>query len=928
MQGNKKITLLISGLFVMSLSPARAEQKHRYTISKGALSQALNQFSHESGVPIAFSSDLTKGLTTQGLNGDYTVDSGLEALLAEHSLSLMKMNGTYTIRQKQQSNTDGATKSMNSATGDIAELATVTVIGTKTNNSFAQSNSNTYVNQKQLDRYTPISAADVLKGQAGVSVGDARNGGGLDVNIRGVQGQSRVGVTVDGGEQMVNVYRGYSGTQQRSYVDPDLISSVEIEKGSGTADSQGGYIGGTVRMHTIEAKDIIPAGKNYGLRLKGNLGNNSIKSEGISSPTENLTYNWIEPRGDRSAAWSNLARSGSIAMAWRNQDWELMGAYAKRIQGNYFSGKKGYDRYKEAYEERFNEHRNQAFTVTHGMFFENEEVLNTSSESDSILLKAKYFIDDEQSIKFGYRNYSAQLASIMPSALQRYCGKYGNCVPNKQTPGMAQWKPGSVHLNAYNIDYRYTPEDHNWIDLKMGFWSTHTKTNEISGASPYHPWQTEERHTIGYARMPQTALNWGFNIKNDSKVAGEWGSFRWINGLEYKHEYVKPQDYIKLSVMERLGESVIRHAKRWESSLFSQVYYEPSNHLELRAGLRYTRYGTKDINQWPEKPLFCSNPNMCMTMGDDAEFIFKNQFEEYAKTAKFADPVKNKGGKLAPNIGITYYFLPETFMYANYSQAYRMPSLFETSMGTANVKTVASLKPEQANNFELGFSTTHRNLFKNEDYLSLKVSYFNNNYKNYITRFLDPKAYFTSSQFMYFTNLDKFKVSGFELNTAYDNGFVFADLSANYFQKAQACDKNIAQKLRDSGNALVHTPNCVDGGFGSSYAAAQNPPKYAYSLGLGVRLLDQKLTLGSRITYNHSPIARMDQPWHKVVTTYQKFYEKSKVIDAYAKYAVSKNASINLNVTNLTNEYYLDALTQSYMPAPGRAINLGFEAKF
>ncbi|MBP6116490.1 MAG: TonB-dependent receptor [Neisseriaceae bacterium] len=809
-----------------------------------------------------------------------------------------------------------------------AVLDTVTVIGTsaKKDNPFTQSNSNTYLNQEQLDRYTPISAADMLKGQAGVAVGDARNGGGLDVNIRGVQGQSRVGVTIDGGEQMVNVYRGYSGTQQRSYVDPDLIGSVEIEKGSGAADSQGGYIGGTVRMHTIEAKDIIPAGQNFGIRVKGNLGNNSIKPNGISSPNEDFTYNWVEPRGNRSSAWDNLARSGSVAVGWRNENWELMGAYAKRIQGNYFAGKKGYDRYKEAFDDRFAEEGNPAFTSTHGMFYENEEVLNTSSESDSVLLKAKYFIDDEQSIKLGYRNYTAQIGNVMPSALQRYCGKYGNCNPGKNTPGMAQWETGSVHLNAYNIDYRYTPENNDWVDLKVGFWSTHTKTNEISGANPYHPWETKEPHTIGYARMPQTALNWGVNVRNESNLSGSYGDLRWVNGVEYKHEYVKPQDHIKLSVMEQLGERVIRNAKRWESSLFSQAYYEPSNNLELRAGLRYTRYGSEDLNRQPEKSLFCANTSMCMTTGEDMEFIFQHQFEEYAKTAKFLDPIKNKGGKLAPNIGITYYFQPETFVYANYSQAYRMPSLFETSMGTANVKTVASLKPEQANNFELGFSTTQRDLFKNEDALSFKVSYFNNNYKNYITRFLDPNEYFTSSQFMYFTNLDKFKVSGFELNTAYDNGFVFADLSANYFQKAKACDRNIAQKLKEAG--IANTPNCVDGGFGSSYAAAQNPPKYSYSLGLGVRLLDQKLTLGSRVTYNHSPIARMDQPWHKIVTTYQKYYEKSKVIDAYAKYEVTKNASINLNVTNLTNEYYLDALTQSYMPAPGRAVNIGFEAKF
>ena len=120
----------------------------------------------------------------------------------------------------------------------------------------------------------------------------------------------------------------------------------------------------------------------------------------------------------------------------------------------------------------------------------------------------------------------------------------------------------------------------------------------------------------------------------------------------------------------------------------------------------------------------------------------------------------------------------------------------------------------------------------------------------------------------------------------------------------------------------------MDGGFGSSYAAAQNPPKYAYSLGLGTRLLDKKLTLGGRLTYNHSPIARMDQPWHKVVTTYQKYYEKSKVVDAYASYNISKNSAVNLNITNLTNQYYLDALTQSYMPAPGRAVSIGFEARF
>lgn len=50
------------------------------------------------------------------------------------------------------------------------------------------------------------------------------------MNIRGLQGQNRVPVIIDGGQQAIDVYRGYAGVQQRSYLDPDLISSVSIER--------------------------------------------------------------------------------------------------------------------------------------------------------------------------------------------------------------------------------------------------------------------------------------------------------------------------------------------------------------------------------------------------------------------------------------------------------------------------------------------------------------------------------------------------------------------------------------------------------------------------------------------------------------------------------------------------------------------------
>lgn len=73
--------------------------------------------------------------------------------------------------------------------------------------------SSVYLSSEDIDRFGRVSAGDLLKGVPGVQVGDRRNGGGLDVNIRGIQGQSRVAVRVDGSEQALDAYRGYAGTQ-------------------------------------------------------------------------------------------------------------------------------------------------------------------------------------------------------------------------------------------------------------------------------------------------------------------------------------------------------------------------------------------------------------------------------------------------------------------------------------------------------------------------------------------------------------------------------------------------------------------------------------------------------------------------------------------------------------------------------------------
>lgn len=137
--------------------------------------------------------------------------------------------------------------------------------------------SNVYLGKELLERYQGVSPADLLKSAIGVYSGEARNGGALDPNIRGIQGQGRIPVTVDGTEQAITVYRGYSGASNRNYIDSNLISSIYIEKGPSLTPDMKTGIGGGIAVKTLDIRDIVPIGDSFGINFKGDISNNSTR---------------------------------------------------------------------------------------------------------------------------------------------------------------------------------------------------------------------------------------------------------------------------------------------------------------------------------------------------------------------------------------------------------------------------------------------------------------------------------------------------------------------------------------------------------------------------------------------------------------------------------------------------------------------------
>jgi len=294
--------------------PARVQ----YDISAGPLAQVLSRYAAQSGVALSLVAGQVAGQQSAGLHGRYEVDEGFAQLLRDTGLAARRgVSGYVLVAVPGEAAGSVVLPPVEVDADALPEKAVYTA-----------PRSSAYLSSQDLDRFGRVSVGDLLAGIPGVQVGDSRNGGALDVNIRGIQGQSRVAVRVDGSEQALDVYRGYAGTQQRSYIDPDLLSSVTINKGPSMTS---GAIGGSVEMRTIGVQDILVDGRHVGLRLTGDVWNN-----GVAAP--HRTGKWNEdlrtlPHDDRGSLFGSDAKAGSAAFAYANAHLDVVAAYARRKQG-------------------------------------------------------------------------------------------------------------------------------------------------------------------------------------------------------------------------------------------------------------------------------------------------------------------------------------------------------------------------------------------------------------------------------------------------------------------------------------------------------------------------------------------------------------------------------------------------------------------
>ncbi|CDG88715.1 TonB-dependent receptor domain-containing protein [Xenorhabdus bovienii] len=909
--------------------------------------------------------------------------------------------------------------------------------------------SNIYIGKEQIERYKGASPADLIKGAVGVYSGDARNSGALDINIRGIQGQGRIPVTIDGTEQAITVGRGYNGANNRNYIDPNLISSIEIEKGPSLNRNVKGSIGGAVVIKTLTIDDVVPKGETFGINTKLETSSNSVRERKPSlalgqdyRDVPDFIQNGVEadpelkitPHSSKDNKFPGFKDNAfRVALGTRQEYFDLMLAYSYRRQGNYFAGKGGAHRYDEPITAADTELMNGYKTTLDPylpfaarIYRPGNEVPNTSSEMRSVLIKNTWCLTDDQALQLGFRNTHMEFGDIMPSRLG-WVKAEDNAVP--------QWPLANVHQQAVNLTYKWQAADNPYIDFDMNLWTTRTTSNtNTAGGYPRTPVERDyswdngsgvkashiDGSLIDTAKTNAQNNRWGVDISNKFTLASSLDLTLMGN---FQREHLDSNDgYNPLNMY--FFQSPARKGQRQEINLAFNFDWRPTSWLALSAGAKRVSYWSKDdfLNErraardaryrnnsettghqisyyrtMTEREAYIKQKKLSkmsreerteyfkVKTGDitsrdgqqrkmvrqEVDWLYNSSNGQLNKSdnpyfngqldmqEKIIDPMTGKEGykyeygsgvdangirreipdadpwepaskrkdhAWAPTFSATAYVTDDFRIYTRYAEAVRMPSIFEDTVGFSGNKgnrVGQKFKPERAKTTEVGFVYDFSQLVDAERHADIKMSYYNIVIENVFDR---DNTY-------EFSQMDKQKLAGLELQARYDNGSFFTDMGLTYNLKNKVCDNN--SSLRMNSLNRYDIPECIDGGFAGGYLRTSIQPRYSANLTVGGRLFDEKLELGSRMLY-HSKAENKDEKW--LMETLPDVYKGQSnnpmrwnpvlTVDAYVSYQITPTLSMELTGTNLTNRYYLDPLTRSMIPAPGRTFKLSITSQF
>ncbi|SDW29100.1 heme acquisition protein HasR [Pseudomonas kuykendallii] len=786
---------------------ARTEATVMFDIPVQALGSAVLSFAEQSGFQVFFDSRTLDGLRSSEVQGRYTAQDGLARLLAGTPITY-RFGDDRRVSLQRLANPAGALELGTLSVSAHADEASDWIYETPASVSV--------ITREQMDKRPPQHAADMLVDTPGVTSAVNRQDPALSVNIRGMQDFGRVNMMIDGMRQN----HVESGHQQRNgdlYIDSELLSEVVIEKGPSAGVHGANAIAGSADFRTLDYDDIILPGEDHGVRLRAGTG--------IGGYANGINF------------------QGSAALAGRfDERFEILFARSEKSLGDYAIGNRG---------------RSWETSAVSSGQQQIDEVAFSDQHQDSWLAKARWKIDDDQSLQLTYTG--TDLSYTNTSSWDQ-----------NTAAGWEDYGDASAKSDSYAMDWVFRP-DNPLIDLKLKLYYVSTENHRTveprpgelndfawdngycTGATVSSSWQSYclagmRRSTISHTdtlglQLDNTSR---FHLEAaNAELAANYG-IEWFQD-EGKSSNASARNGVTTAYLDDLaGNNLNPNGLRDVASAFSSLTLEKGS-VTLKAGLRYDWYhlrGKADVPGVESQYLsrlsaftnyFCArnqnsstNRNGCALgrQGDVnaiASWVSSTSGENYYTSTRFApswtdksvvreEEVDRSEGRFSPFASASWKPLDWLELFANWGKAYRPPAMTETLWGGNHaVGSSATMYPnplldsERSTSWEAGFNILQRDLLKDDDRLGLKLAYFDTRVDNFmftgLTNAVPGSLTHSDSNVFFVNNLEVTRFRGLELEANYDAGLFYGGVNATRYLGGE---NDFCKKLRPLGSQISH----------------------------------------------------------------------------------------------------------------------------
>ncbi len=257
-----------------------------YAIPGGNLDDVLNQFARQAGITLSSTPQLTGGLQSPGLQGQYSTDQALRQLLNGSGLEAASQDGrNYVLRAQPEDaalslpSTDIRSFTLGNALGSMEGYnATHSQVATKTSMPILETTQSvSVVTRQQMDDQGSQTVAQAMRYTPGVLTNPYGATHRYDyVAMRGFNDGSVDNIYVDGLKSM-----GDNGTYSTMQVDPYFLERIDILKGPSSVlygrSSPGGLVALTTKKplfdpyHQVQATVGTQGQRGMGFDFSGPL---------------------------------------------------------------------------------------------------------------------------------------------------------------------------------------------------------------------------------------------------------------------------------------------------------------------------------------------------------------------------------------------------------------------------------------------------------------------------------------------------------------------------------------------------------------------------------------------------------------------------------------------------------------------------------